>query len=73
MRLAREIGALSVRGNHENEVIKWRRCISLGVPPNFKSEHYLLAQSMPKEDMDWLISLPWYISCRYRQTPGAMG
>lgn len=64
VRLAREIGALSVRGNHENEVIRWSRAMALGAQSNFKSEHYLIALALSEEDLEWLRSLPWYISCR---------
>lgn len=64
IRLAREIGALSVRGNHENEVIRWSRAMSLGAQSNFKSEHYLIAMGLSEADIEWLRNLPWYISCR---------
>ena len=64
IRLAREIGALSVRGNHENEVIRWSRALALGAQSNFKSEHYLIAAGLDEEDIEWLRNLPWYISCR---------
>lgn len=73
VRLAREIGALSVRGNHENEVIKWSRAMALGAQSNFKSEHYLIALGLSEEDIEWLRSLPWYISCRYGLlSPGSL-
>jgi hypothetical protein len=64
VRLAREIGALSVRGNHENEVIRWSRAMALGVQSNFKSEHYLIAMSLSEEDLEYLRNLPWYMSCQ---------
>jgi hypothetical protein len=63
VKMAREIGALSVRGNHENEVIRWNRALLLGAQSNFKSEHYLIAMGMSEEDAQWLRDLPWYISC----------
>ncbi len=63
IRLAREIGALSVRGNHENEVIRWSRALALGAQSNFKSEHYLIAMGLEEADVEWLRNLPWYISC----------
>ena len=62
VRLAREIGALSVRGNHENEVVRWNQVINAGAKSNFRSEHFLIANQLSKEDNDWLRSLPWYIS-----------
>jgi predicted phosphodiesterase len=63
IRLAREVGALSVRGNHENEVIRWSRALALGAQSNFKSEHYLIAMGLEDADVEWLRNLPWYISC----------
>lgn len=41
VQLAREIGAIGVRGNHDFEVIKWHQAILAGVDqPVFGSEHF---------------------------------
>ena len=63
VQMAREIGAIGVRGNHDFEVIRWHRAIQAGVDPSSpRSEHFFIASRLAKEDIEWLYNLPWYIS-----------
>jgi hypothetical protein len=63
VQMAREIGALGVRGNHDFEVVRWHQAIKSGVdPPVVGSEHFHIANCLSKADMKWMYSLPWYIS-----------
>jgi len=65
VQMAREIGALGVRGNHDFEVIRWHRAIKAGVdPPALRSEHFHIASCLSKEDVKWMHNLPWYISSK---------
>lgn len=65
VQMAREIGALGVRGNHDFEVIRWHQAIKSGVdPPVVGSEHFHIASCLSKADMNWMYSLPWYISSK---------
>lgn len=65
VQMAREIGAIGVRGNHDFEVVRWHQAIKSGVdPPVFGSEHFHIASCLSKADMKWMHSLPWYISSK---------
>jgi Calcineurin-like phosphoesterase len=65
VQMAREIGSIGVRGNHDFEVVRWHQAIKSGVdPPVFGSEHYHIASCLTKADMNWMYSLPWYISSK---------
>ena len=65
VKMAREIGAIGVRGNHDFEVIRWHQAIKSGVdPPVVGSEHFHIASCLSKGDMKWMYSLPWYISSK---------
>ena len=65
VQMAREIGAIGVRGNHDFEVIRWHQAIKNGVdPPVVGSEHFHIASCLTKADMKWMYNLPWYISSR---------
>lgn len=65
VQMAREIGALGVRGNHDFEVIRWHQAIKSGVdPPVVGSEHYHVASCLSKADIKWLYSLPWFVSSK---------
>lgn len=62
VRMARELGGISVRGNHEFEVLRWQQIISGGADqPLLRSEHYQIAQGLAEEDVEWLRCSPWYI------------
>ncbi|KAL7575892.1 hypothetical protein ACA910_003204 [Epithemia clementina (nom. ined.)] len=63
VQMAREIGALGVRGNHDFEVVRWHRAIQAGVdPPSPRSEHFFIASRLGKDDVQWMYNLPWYIA-----------
>jgi hypothetical protein len=63
VQMAREIGAIGVRGNHDFEVVRWHQAIKSGAdPPVIGSEHYLLASALSTADLKWMYSLPWFIS-----------
>jgi len=65
IQMAREIGAIGVRGNHDFEVVRWHQAIKSGVdPPVVGSEHFHIATCLTKADMKWLYSLPWYLSSK---------
>ena len=65
VQMAREIGAIGVRGNHDFEVIRWHQAIKSGVdPPVVGSEHYHVASCLSKGDIKWMYSLPWFMSSK---------
>jgi len=62
VKMAREIGAIGVRGNHDFEVIRWHQAIqSGGDSPAVGSEHFHIASCLNAADMEWMRCLPWYI------------
>ncbi|KAL3761433.1 hypothetical protein ACHAWU_007392 [Discostella pseudostelligera] len=63
VQMAREVGALGVRGNHDFEVVRWHQAIKSGAdPPVIGSEHYYVASALTTADLKWMYSLPWFIS-----------
>ncbi|KAG5190050.1 Bis-tetraphosphatase, symmetrical [Tribonema minus] len=65
IRMARELGGIAVRGNHEFEVLRWHQIISTGGEhPLIGSEHYHIAKNLTAEDVAWLRSSPWYMHSR---------
>lgn len=65
VQMAREIGALGVRGNHDFEVVRWHHAIQSGVdPPVVGSEHFHIASCLSQADMKWMSNLPWYMSSK---------
>lgn len=65
VQMAREIGAIGVRGNHDFEVIRWHQAIKSGAdPPGIASDHFNLASTLSSADLKWLYSLPWYLSSK---------
>lgn len=63
VQLAREVGAIGVRGNHDFEVVRWHQAIKSGAdPPVIGSEHYYVASALHTADLKWMYSLPWFIS-----------
>ena len=63
VQMAREIGAIGVRGNHDFEVVRWHQAIKSGAdPPVIGSEHYYVATALSTADLKWMYSLPWFIS-----------
>jgi len=65
VQMAREIGAIGVRGNHDFEVIRWHQAILSGADsPVIGSEHFQIACGLSEADLKWMNSLPWYISSK---------
>ncbi|GFH57604.1 hypothetical protein CTEN210_14080 [Chaetoceros tenuissimus] len=65
VQMARELGAIGVRGNHDFEVIRWHQAIKSGAdPPVIGSEHYQIASTLSTADLRWMYSLPWYLSSK---------
>jgi hypothetical protein len=65
VKMARQIGAIGIRGNHDFEVIRWHQAIKSGVdPPVVGSEHFRIASCLSEADMAWMYSLPWFISSK---------
>ena len=63
VQMAREIGAIGVRGNHDFEVVRWHQAIKSGAdPPVIGSEHYYVASALSTADLKWMYSLPWFIT-----------
>lgn len=63
VKMAREIGAIGVRGNHDFEVVRWHQARKSGAdPPVIGSEHFYVSSSLDTADLKWLYSLPWYIT-----------
>lgn len=57
--LARERGALGVRGNHDEAVLRYRRAQRGGEPPpKLKKAHLAAAQSLEEADWVYLEALP---------------
>lgn len=63
VKMARDIGARSVRGNHDHEVIRWCEAHSKGFANAMISpEHSQIASSLSPTDYSWLLEAPWFIS-----------
>ncbi|CBJ31560.1 conserved unknown protein [Ectocarpus siliculosus] len=62
VRTARELGGVSVRGNHEFEVLRW---LNVGENENGRgpSAHHQIAMSLGEDDGLWLKNSPWYFQC----------
>ncbi|CAM9449939.1 unnamed protein product [Scytosiphon promiscuus] len=62
VRTARELGGVSVRGNHEFEVLRW---LNVGENDNGRgpTPHHQIAMSLSEEDGIWLKNSPWYFRC----------
>ncbi len=58
LRLARELGARSVRGNHEQRLLEARRRALSGRRPRLSSPHYHVYKTLEEPDWAWLDSLP---------------
>ena len=63
VQMAREIGAIGIRGNHDFEVVRWHQAIMAGAePPIIGSEHYNIASQLSSADLKWMYSMPWYLN-----------
>ncbi len=62
VRLARELGARAVRGNHDQHCLKWwdAKCAG-GELPNLKPAHQRVAGELEEEDWRWLAALPLWL------------
>jgi predicted phosphodiesterase len=59
--LCRQLGALTVRGNHDEHVLRWRRAHRRKRPlPKLKKTHIEVALSLDEEDWAYLEALPLY-------------
>lgn len=64
VKLAREIGARTVRGNHDYEVLRWWEARVRGDHEAMVSlEHSKIARALGAEDIAWLLESPWFIEC----------
>lgn len=64
VQLAREIGARSVRGNHDFEVVRWWEAHRSGNNEAMVSlEHARIARSLGEAEHTWLLECPWFIEC----------
>lgn len=62
VRRARELGALAVRGNHDESALRWWRAVRDGrEPPPVKPKHRPMVESLEREDWEWLDALPCYL------------
>jgi hypothetical protein len=62
VQLAREAGALCVRGNHDEAVLRYRRAQLAGEPPpKLKKTHLKAAESMSERDWAYLEALPLFL------------
>ncbi len=61
IQMAMDLGALSVRGNHDQEVIR-RSMTYVRAGDRLKSnEHTRLAKGLSDAQWEWLVGLPYYI------------
>lgn len=61
VQLCREIGARSVRGNHDFEVVRWWDARRRGVREDVSLEHATIAKSLSPQEHAWLLDAPWFI------------
>jgi diadenosine tetraphosphatase ApaH/serine/threonine PP2A family protein phosphatase len=60
--LARERKMLSVRGNHDEAVLRYRRATSAGeAPPKLKRGHLAVAESLKEKDWRYLETTPLWL------------
>jgi hypothetical protein len=61
LRLAQEIGARAVLGNHDDAVLRYRRAQASGEEPRLKPGHLAVARSLAERDWVWLEQLPLFL------------
>jgi hypothetical protein len=62
VRLMRKLGALAVRGNHDQHCLRWWESRRLGrQPPDLRPAHRRVAETLEEEDWQWLSDLPFYL------------
>jgi hypothetical protein len=58
--IAREIGALGVRGNHDAHVLRWQEALDAGLsPPKMGAAHELVARALDDREFAQLAALPF--------------
>jgi hypothetical protein len=59
---ARRLGALAVRGNHDERVLQHRRAVAAGLPPpRLKPAHQKVVESLEEPDWAYLEALPTWL------------
>lgn len=59
VQLCRELGALAVRGNHDEHCLRWLRARDGGEPlPDLRPAHQQVVQSLDEDDWAYLRALP---------------
>jgi hypothetical protein len=62
VRRAEELGALAVKGNHEEHALRWWRAVSKGEEPPKRKKVYLRAyESLEQSDFRYLDALPYHV------------
>lgn len=60
--IMREVGARSVRGNHDEHVLRYRRALEVGgPPPKLGSDHAAVAAALDEQDWAQLSALPLHL------------
>ncbi len=60
---ARELGAVTVRGNHEEHVLAYRRAVAAGEPPpKIGRSHREVVESLTDEDWAYLEAMPLHVA-----------
>jgi Calcineurin-like phosphoesterase len=63
VQMARDIGARTVRGNHDHEVVRWSEASNKGVRHAMISlEHSRIANALSPDERAWLQEAPWFIT-----------
>eukprot|EP00612_Vaucheria_litorea_P006302 CAMPEP_0171471142 /NCGR_PEP_ID=MMETSP0946-20130122/532_1 /TAXON_ID=109269 /ORGANISM="Vaucheria litorea, Strain CCMP2940" /LENGTH=259 /DNA_ID=CAMNT_0012000583 /DNA_START=550 /DNA_END=1326 /DNA_ORIENTATION=- len=59
VKMARELGSIGVRGNHDFEVL---RCSEIDDEDlDYSSPHKEIASELSQDDLNWIRNCPWYI------------
>jgi len=67
--LCRQLGALAVRGNHDEHCLRWLRARDAGEPlPELRPAHQRVVESLEEDDWAYLQGLPLH-----RRLPGLRG
>jgi diadenosine tetraphosphatase ApaH/serine/threonine PP2A family protein phosphatase len=61
LKLARELSAEGVRGNHDHAVLRWRDMVLAHTMPERVTHHFAVAQKLSEEDWAVLLGLPLYL------------
>lgn len=63
LRLARELGAEAVRGNHDEHCLRWWRAANDGGPaPELREHHRRVVGELEARDWAWLAELPLWLA-----------